>query len=59
VGETTRVSLTFEGRALTFLAKVMTVALGWMMNGAIRKCVTADLNDLKAEAEKEPASHSS
>ena len=46
--------MTFEGRALTFMAKVMTVALGWIMTGAIRKYCTQDLNDLKAEAEKEP-----
>jgi hypothetical protein len=59
VGEATRVSLTFEGRALRFMAKVMTVALGWMMTGAIRKYCTQDLNDLKAEAEKEPGSSSS
>jgi len=32
----------------------MAIALGWMMKGAIRKCVRADFNDLKAEAEAEP-----
>jgi len=32
----------------------MAIALGWMMKGAIRKCVRADFNDLKAEAEVEP-----
>lgn len=58
VGEGTKVTLTFEGRALTFGAKLMTIALGWMMKGAIRKCVGADFNDLKGEAESQPASAS-
>ena len=52
VGDGTRVLLTFEGKALTFMAKVMSAALGWMMTGAIRKCVAADFSDLKAAAEK-------
>ena len=54
VGDGTKVTLAFEGRALTFGAKLMANALGWMMKGAIRKCVKADFNDLKAEAEAEP-----
>lgn len=54
-GEATRVVLTFEGRALSVPAKIMNVALGWMMTGMIRKCVMQDFNDLKAEAEKVPA----
>ncbi len=30
-GDGTKVTLTFEGRSLTFLAKLMSGALGWMM----------------------------
>lgn len=56
--DATRVSVTFEGRALSFFAKVMTVTLGWMMTGAIRKCLTKDLNDLKEVAEGQPSGHS-
>ena len=51
-GDATRVSMTFEGRPQSFMAKVMTLTLGWMMTGMIRKCVGEDFNDLKAVAEQ-------
>ncbi|MBM80810.1 MAG: polyketide cyclase/dehydrase [Planctomycetaceae bacterium] len=51
-GEITRVSMAFEGRALSILSKIISGALGWMMTGMMRKCILEDLNDLKAVAEQ-------
>ena len=49
-GEGTRVAVTFEGRALSLLAKLL-VPLTWMMMGTLRKLLIADMNDLKRIAE--------
>jgi hypothetical protein len=42
--------MTFGARPLTFMAKVMAAAMGWMMTGMVRKCLVKDLEDLKNAA---------
>jgi len=45
----TDVTLTFEARPVTFMAKLMTMSpLGLLMKGMVRKCFEKDLDDLKA-----------
>lgn len=41
----------FQGEAQSTAAKVMTVALGWMMKGATEKALMQDLRDIKAHVE--------
>jgi hypothetical protein len=47
----TRVDMTFEGKPLTFFAKLMS-PLAWMMMRAMKKCMDGDMDDLKAVAER-------
>ena len=53
-GTGTRVDLTMAGTAKTFFAKLMSPLAG-MMAGMMKKCVRADLNDIKAHVEGVPA----
>lgn len=50
-GDATKVSMTFEGRPLTFMAKAMAFMMAPMMR-LCRKACLQDLEDLKREAEK-------
>jgi uncharacterized protein YndB with AHSA1/START domain len=50
-GGGTRMTMDFRGVPLTFAAKVMSALMGWMMKGAVTKCVQQDIDDLKAAAE--------
>jgi carbon monoxide dehydrogenase subunit G len=52
-GSGTRVDLTMAGTAKTFFAKLMSPLAG-MMAGMMKKCVEADMNDLKAHVEAVP-----
>ena len=49
--EGTRVDIEFSATATTIPAKIMSILLGWMMTGSVRKCLEADLADLKKAAE--------
>jgi uncharacterized protein YndB with AHSA1/START domain len=50
-GTGTRVSLTFSGQPATLMARLL-APLGAMMQGAVRRQLTADLADLAREAER-------
>jgi len=52
-GAGTRLRLVFEGSPMTLVARLMT-PMGWLMAGAIRKQLAADLDDLKRAAELSP-----
>jgi hypothetical protein len=47
----TELSLTFEGKGVSFMGKLMSALMGWMMKGACRKAVTNDFADLKVAVE--------
>lgn len=47
----TRIELTISTKPLTLLARLM-APLGWLMMGAMKKMIDADLEDLKAAVEK-------
>jgi hypothetical protein len=53
-GGGTRVTVDFGGEPLTFVAKLMSCLLGWMMMGSVQKCLRQNLDDLKAAAESAP-----
>lgn len=44
-------TMSFDGQAVTFGAKVMWALTGWMAKGAMRKALSADLEDIKAAVE--------
>jgi len=50
-GTGTRMTLVFEGRPLTLLARVLT-PLGLLLQGAVKRQLASDLADLKREAER-------
>jgi carbon monoxide dehydrogenase subunit G len=50
-GERTKLTMSFEGRPLTFMAKLFT-PLSWLMTGMLRKCIQEDLDCLKVQAER-------
>jgi uncharacterized protein YndB with AHSA1/START domain len=54
VGSATRVTTEFGAVPLTFMARLMSKLMGWMMGSAVRKCVQQDLDDLKSAAESAP-----
>ena len=49
----TRVDMSFEGKPLTFMAKLMS-PLGWFMMGTMKKCMEGDVEDLQKVAEAKP-----
>ena len=51
-GGGTRVTMSFEGRPVTLLAKLLSAPMGWMMKGAVRKMIAQDLADLGAHLEQ-------
>ncbi len=50
-GKGNRLTMTFEGQAQTFFAKVMNVIFGHMMKSSIRKALLEDMKDIKVSAE--------
>jgi len=46
-------TMTHESRPLGFLAKAMSLLMGFMIKGAIRKAIQKDLNDIKAAFEQQ------
>lgn len=52
IGIGSRLVFTFEARALTFLARILSAILAPMMHGAVRKALHADLEALKARCEQ-------
>jgi carbon monoxide dehydrogenase subunit G len=50
-GDRTRVEMTMEATPLSFFAKLMGVALGWMMKGVCRRAFETDLEDLRSVIE--------
>lgn len=53
-GAGTRVEMTFEGKPLTWSARIMNVLMGWLVTPMVRKCLTQDLADVKAFIERGP-----
>ena len=47
----TELSMTFEGRGVSFMGKVMSGLMGWMMKSACRKAIVKDFADLKSALE--------
>ena len=47
----TELSLTFEGKGVSLMGKVMSGLMGWMMKGACHKAMTKDLAELKSALE--------
>ncbi len=50
-GRGSEITFDFNGTPLTFGAKVMSAAMGWMMKGACVKAIKQDLGDLKKAVE--------
>ena len=50
-GEGTLLNWEFAGSPQTFGAKLMSVLMGWMFKGSMRKALEQDLADIKAKAE--------
>ncbi len=44
-------TMSFDGKAVTFGAKVLWALTGWMMHNPMRKAITQDLDDIKAAVE--------
>ena len=51
-GGGTDVTFTFDATPMTFMAKIMSPVMGWMMNGMIKKCIMRDMADLRDAAEQ-------
>ncbi len=50
-GEATRVAMRFQGIPQTVMARIMALLMGKMMKGAVDKCMSADMEDLKKTVE--------
>ncbi|MEL6389628.1 MAG: SRPBCC family protein [Bacteroidota bacterium] len=50
-GEGSELTMTFEGKPQTFMAKVMAAIFTPLMKGSMRKAIEQDLADIKAAAE--------
>jgi uncharacterized protein YndB with AHSA1/START domain len=51
----TRVDMNFKGEPQTFMSKAMAAVMAPMLKGTMVKCITKDLQDLKANLEAAPA----
>ena len=56
-GTATEVEVEFRVESMTLRARLMS-PLGWMMKGALKRCVEDDIDDLKAVVESAPVSTS-
>lgn len=54
-GSETKVTLTFEGQALNFVAKLMSFIMGPMMKKTVKQCLEKDMTELKAYIEGQKA----
>jgi len=52
IGIGSRLVFTFEARALTFFARILSAILASWMHGAVKKALEADLKALKARCEQ-------
>lgn len=52
-GESTKLTMRFQGRPVTTMAKVFTACLGFLFTGGMRKALTRDLEDIKGTVEGE------
>ncbi len=50
----TTLTMRFRGEPVTFVAKLFTVPMGWMVKGSMRKVVQQDLEDIKKAVEAAP-----
>ena len=48
----TLLTMTFTGNAESFVAKLMSIVLSPLMKGSIKKCLSKDMEDIKAYVEK-------
>jgi carbon monoxide dehydrogenase subunit G len=51
VGENTKLTMSFAGEAQTFLTKILSVLMGFMIKGSMKKALLKDLNDIKKHLE--------
>tara|TARA_B100000508_G_scaffold130948_1_gene118711 strand:+ start:4206 stop:4664 length:459 start_codon:yes stop_codon:yes gene_type:complete len=51
VGDKSQLTMSFEGQAQSFFAKVFSVLMGSMMKGSMKKALLKDLNDIKGYLE--------
>lgn len=47
-------TMTFEGKAQNFLVKLLSIPMGLMLKGVMKKAILKDLNDIKAVVEQQP-----
>ena len=52
VGGVTRVTMSFEGKAVTLAGKLLSLPMGLLMKGTVRKMIAQDLEDLGAYLEQ-------
>lgn len=52
IGDSTAVTMSFQGLPQTTVGKVMTFCLGFLMKGTMKKALLKDLNDIKLHLEK-------
>ncbi len=50
-GEHTQLTMSFSAKAQTFVAKLLSSIMGFMVKGSMKKAVLKDLNDIKAHLE--------
>ncbi|MCU7553771.1 SRPBCC family protein [Alteromonas sp. ASW11-19] len=50
-GGTTALTMHFDGKPETFMAKIIWALTGWMAKSALKKTIDQDLKDIKAVAE--------
>jgi uncharacterized protein YndB with AHSA1/START domain len=51
VGENTKLTMSFTAEAQKFFVKIMSVVMGFMMKGSMKKALVKDLNDIKNHLE--------
>ena len=50
-GENTKLTMSFTGEAQTFFVEIMSVCMGFMIKGSMKKALLKDLNDIKNHLE--------
>ncbi len=51
VGKNTKLTMSFSGEAQSFFVKILSLCMGFMMKGSMKKAIAKDLNDIKNHLE--------
>jgi len=51
VGQNTKLTMSFTAEAQTFLVKIISIFMGFMIKGSMKKALLKDLNDIKNHLE--------